>query len=246
MEMNRETLGRMLQMRLLGMHAASRASQENFTTDRMTTDEFVSWLVTSEWDDRCNRTIERLIRQAGFRYQASVEHIDYGTPRGIDRNLVQRLAELGFMAEGRNVFITGSTGTGKSYLATALGYRACQKGHKVLYANTARLMAQLRMARTKGTILQELKKIERTELLILDDFALQPFDTQARNHLMDIIEDRHERKSTIIASQIPVRGWYDAIADKTVADALMDRIVHQAIRIELEGESLRKMQVKKN
>jgi DNA replication protein DnaC len=148
------------------------------------------------------------------------------------------------MAEGRNVFITGSTGTGKSYLATALGYRACQKGHKVLYANTARLMAQLRMAKTRGTILQELKKIERTELLILDDFAFQPFDAQARNHLMDIME--YERIPTLIASQIPVQGCYDAITDKTVANALMDRIVHQAIRIELYGESLRKTQVKKN
>ena len=153
---------------------------------------------------------------------------------------MQRLADLGFMSEGRNLFIVGSTGTGKSYIATALGYRACQKGYRVLYTNTARLMAQLKVAKAKGSILKELKKIECTELLILDDFGLQPLDTAARNLLMDIIEDRHGKKSTIIASQIPVGAWYEAIADQTVADAIMDRIIHGAIKIQLKGESMRK------
>ncbi len=227
-------------MRLLGMHAAFKASQENFTLDKMTNDEFISWLITNEWDDRCNRTIERLVKAAGFRYEASLEHIDYDVDRELDRNLIQRLADLGFMSEGRNLFIVGSTGTGKSYIATALGYRACQKGHKVLYANTAKLMAKLKVAKAKGSILQELKKIERTELLILDDFGLQPLDTTARNLLMDIIEDRPGKKSTIIASQIPIGAWYEAIADQTVADAIMDRIIHGAIKIQLKGESMRK------
>ena len=238
--MNEETLSRMQHMRLLGMHAAFKASQENFTLDKMTNDEFTSWLIINEWDDRCNRTIERLVKAAGFRYEASLEHIDYDVDRGLDRNLIQRLADLGFMSEGRNLFIVGSTGTGKSYIATGLGYRACQKGHRVLYANTARLMAQLKVAKAKGSILQEFKKIERTELLILDDFGLQPLDTAARNLLMDIIEDRHGKKSTIIASQIPVRAWYEAIADQTVADAIMDKIIHGAIKIQLKGESMRK------
>ena len=233
-------------MRLLGMHAAFKASQENFTLDKMTNDEFTSWLITNEWDDRCNRTIKRLVKAAGFRYEASLEHIDYDVDRELDRNLIQRLADLGFMSEGRNLFIVGSTGTGKSYIATALGYRACQKGHRVLYANTARLMAQLKVAKAKGSILKELKKIERTELLILDDFGLRPLDTTARNLLMDIIEDRHGKKSTIIASQIPVRAWYEAIADQTVADAIMDRIIHGAIKIQLKGESMRKRKTKES
>ena len=236
MSMNEETLSRMQHVRLLGMYVAFKASQENFTLDKMTNDEFTSWLITNEWDDRCNRTIERLVKAAGFRYEASLEHIDYDVDRELDRNLIQRLADLGFMSEGRNLFIVGSTGTGKSYIATALGYRACQKGHRVLYANTARLMAQLKVAKAKGSILQELKKIECKELLILDDFGLQPLDTTARNLLMDIIEDR----LTIIASQIPVRAWYEDIADQTVADAIMDRIIHGAIKIQLKGESIRK------
>ena len=236
MSMNEETLSRMQHVRLLGMYVAFKASQENFTLDKMTNDEFTSWLITNEWDDRCNRTIERLVKASGFRYEASLEHIDYDVDRELDRNLIQRLADLGFMSEGRNLFIVGSTGTGKSDIATALGYRACQKGHRVLYANTARLMAQLKVAKAKGSILQELKKIECTELLILDDFGLQPLDTTARNLLMDIIEDR----LTIIASQIPVRAWYEDIADQTVADAIMDRIIHGAIKIQLKGESIRK------
>ena len=238
MSMNEETLSRMQHIRLLGMHAAFKASQENFILDKMTNDEFTSWLISNEGDDRCNRTIERLVKAAGFRYEASLEHIDYDVDRELDRNLIQRLADLGFMSEGRNLFIVGSTGTGKSYIATALEYRACQKGHRVLYANTARLMAQLKVAKAKGSILQELKKIERTELLILDDFGLQPLDTTARNLLMDIIKTDRGRNQP--SSQIPVGVWYESIVDQTVADAIMDRIIHGAIKIQLKGESIRK------
>lgn len=155
------------------------------------------------------------------------------------------MADLTFVREHKDLFITGSAGTGKSYLATAFGFQACQKGYKVLYANTSRLMGMLKVAKAKGTILQELKKIERLDMLILDDFGIQPFDSQGRMNLMDIIEDRHGKKSTIITSQVPVKDWYDVIGEKTIADAVLDRIVHQAIRIELFGESLRKCKSKK-
>ena len=222
------------------MYNAFKTSLEAFRTDSMTTDQFISWLVCNEWDDRRNRLIERLTRQASFRYKSSVEEINFNVERGLDRNQFQRLAELTFVREHKDLFITGSTGTGKSYLATSLGYEACQKGMKVLYASTNRLMGQLKIAKAKGNILQELKKIERMDLLILDDFGMQPFDAQSRMNLMDVIEDRYGKKSTIITSQIPVKDWYDVIGDKTIADAIMDRVVHQAIRIELFGESLRK------
>ena len=205
----------------------------------------MAWLVSNEWDDRCNRMIERLIKQASFRYKASLEEVDYSLERGLERNLLERLAELSFVKESRDLFITGSSGTGKSYIATALGYRACQKGMKVLYANTARLMGQLKMAKAKGTILQELKKIERADLLVLDDFGIQPFDAGERMNLMDIVEDRYGKKSTLITSRVPVKDWYDIIGEKTIADAVLDRIVHQAIRIELHGDSIRKLQAKR-
>ncbi|MCQ4875766.1 IS21-like element helper ATPase IstB [Butyricimonas paravirosa] len=245
MEMNQETLDKMRQMHLLGMYNAFKTSMESFKTESMTTDQFVAWLVSNEWDDRCNRMIERLIKQASFRYKASLEEVDYSLERGLERNLLERLAELSFVKESRDLFITGSSGTGKSYIATALGYRACQKGMKVLYANTARLMGQLKMAKAKGTILQELKKIERADLLVLDDFGIQPFDAGGRMNLMDIVEDRHGKKSTLITSQVPVKDWYDIIGEKTIADAVLDRIVHQAIRIELHGDSIRKLQAKR-
>ena len=243
--MNQETLDKMRQMRLLGMYNAFKTSMESFKTESMTTDQFVAWLVSNEWDDRCNRMIERLIKQASFRYKASLEEVDYSLERGLERNLLERLAELSFVKESRDLFITGSSGTGKSYIATALGYRACQKGMKVLYANTARLMGQLKMAKAKGTILQELKKIERADLLVLDDFGIQPFDAGGRMKLMDIVEDRHGKKSTLITSQVPVKDWYDIIGEKTIADAVLDMIVHQAIRIELHGDSIRKLQAKR-
>lgn len=245
MEMNQETLDKMRQMRLQGMYSAFKTSMDSFKSESMTTDQFVAWLVSNEWDDRCNRMIERLIRQASFRYKASMEEMDYSIDRGLERNLLERLAELTFVKESKDLFITGSTGTGKSYIAIALGYRACQKGLKVLYANTAKLMGQLKVAKAKGNILQELKRIERTDLLILDDFGIQPFDAGSRMNLMDIIEDRHGKKSTLITSQAPVKEWYDIIGDKTIADAVLDRIVHQAIRIELHGDSIRKLKCKK-
>ncbi len=245
MEMNKKTLERMQTMRLQGMYYAFKTSIENMRVENMTIDQFVSWLVDSEWDDRRNRAVERAVKAAGFRYKANVEEIDFSIERGMDRNLILRLAELGFVKEHKDLFITGSTGTGKSYLATALGYQACLTGFKVLYANTARLMGMLKAAKAKGTILLELKKIERMDMLILDDFGLQPFDAQTRGLLLDVIEDRHGKKSTVITSQIPVRDWYDIIGEKTIADAILDRIVHQAIRVELAGESLRKKNLKK-
>lgn len=241
METNQQTLERMRQMHLTGMYNAFKASLNNLRSDSMTNDEFVAWLVTTEWDERCNKTIRRLIKQAAFRYTAALEEIVYNSDRGLDRNQIERLSELTFIREHRDLFITGSTGTGKSYIATALGQRACQKGMRVIYANTARLLGELKMAKAKGTIINELKKIERADMLILDDFGLQPFDQGGRSFLMDIIEDRHGKHSTMIASQIPVKEWYDVIGETTIADAILDRIVHNAIRIELHGESMRKL-----
>lgn len=157
---------------------------------------------------------------------------------------MERLAALELVRDHKVLFITGPTGTGKSYLATALGYRACQEGFRVIYSNTARLMSQFKIDKAKGTILAELKRIERSDLLILDDFGMQSFDSQARGILMDVIEDRHEKRSTMLTSQVPVQGWHDVIGEKTVADALLDRIVHRALRVELFGESIRKRKTK--
>lgn len=237
---NNLTLEKLRQMRLFGMHDAFKTSLENTIKEQMTQDQFIAHLVASEWDNRRNRAVERSIKTASFRYNASLEDMDYSFERGLDRNQVERLAALEFIKEGKDLFITGPTGTGKSYLATALGNKACQDGYKVLYASTGKLMSALKIAKVKGTILNDFKRIEKTDLLILDDFGMQAFDSQARGILMDIIEDRHQKRSTIITSQLPVKGWYDVIGEKTVADAILDRLVHHSLRVELYGESIRK------
>jgi DNA replication protein DnaC len=241
--MNKESLEKMSRMRLLGMHQAFKASIEaDVQTQNFTNDELVHHLVQSEWDDRQHRSLQRGLKNANFRYSASIEQLDYTGQRGLDKNIVQRLSACDFIKKGEDLFITGSTGTGKSFLASALGQQACLLGYKVLYTNTAKLMSHLKMARADGAHLKELSKIEKQDALILDDFGVQPFDAQGRALLLDIIEDRHGKRSTIITAQLPVKKWHEVIGEKTIADAIMDRIVHQSIRIELYGESLRKKQ----
>lgn len=243
--MNTDTLDKMRRMRLLGMHRAFKTSLETSTNETCTADELVASLIDSEWDDRQNRTIERSLRNARFRYKASIEQLEYSPERGLDKNGIHRLADGAFIKAKENLLITGPTGTGKSFLASAIGNQACLQGFKVLYANATRLFAQLKMAKADGSSIKELMKIERQDLLILDDFGIQPFDGGSRASLLEIIEDRHGKRSTIITSQLPVKQWYEVIGEKTVADAVMDRIVHNAGRIELKGESLRRKWNKK-
>lgn len=240
--MNKESLEKMSRMRLLGMHHAFKNCIENNQADAFTNDEMVHHLVQSEWDDRQHRSVQRNLKSAHFRYSASLEQLDYTEERGLDKNQVQRLSTCEFIKKGEDLFITGSTGTGKSYLASAIGQQACLLGLKVLYTNVAKLMSQLKMAKADGAHLKELARIEKQDALILDDFGVQPLDNQSRSLLLDIIEDRHGKRSTIITSQVPVKKWHEVIGEETLADAIIDRIVHQSIRIELYGESLRKKQ----
>lgn len=240
--MNKESLEKMTRMRLLGMHHAFKNCIDANQTDAYTNDELVHHLVHSEWDDRQHRAVQRNLKNANFRYSASIEQLDYSEERGLDKNQVQRLATCDFIRKGEDLFITGSTGTGKSFLASAIGQQACLLGLKVLYTNVAKLMSYLKMAKADGAHLRELARIEKQDALILDDFGVQPLDAQSRALLLDIIEDRHGKKTTIITSQVPVKKWHEVIGEKTLADAILDRIVHQSIRIELYGESLRKKQ----
>lgn len=238
--MNEQTLEKMKKMRMHGMYRSFSIVLESTDRNQLTADELLSQLIESEWDDRNQRAVDRSLRNAKFRYKASVEMVDFSIERGLDQNQVMRLATCDFIKLHQNVLITGSTGTGKSYLASALGNQACLLGYKVVYANTARLLSQLKMAKADGSMLAELMKIEKQDILILDDFGIQPFDSQSRMLLMDIIEDRHGKRSTIIAGQVPVGAWYDLIGDETLADAILDRIVNEAHLVELKGESLRR------
>lgn len=243
--MNTDVLEKMRKMRLLGMHRAFKTSIENGKTEKFTADETTSFLIDSEWDDRHNRSIERGMRNARFRYKSTIEQIDYTGDRGIDKNQIHRFADGSFITKKENILITGSTGTGKSFLASAIGHQCCLLGYKILYTNATRLFAQLKMAKADGSAIKEMARIEKQDLLIIDDFGIQPFDHQSRLSLLEVIEDRHGKRSTIFTSQVPIKQWHDVIGEQTVADAILDRIVHNAHRIELKGESLRRKFSKK-
>jgi DNA replication protein DnaC len=244
--MNEQTLQKMRQMKFFGMVRAFRTSIENGSMIQMTGDEMVSMLVDAEWDDRNNRRIERQMRNAKFRYKANIEQLHFDIDRNLDKNQFMRMAECTFIGRKENLLITGSTGIGKSFIASAIGNQACTLGFKVLYANTTKLFIRLKMAKADGSYIREIAKIERQDLLILDDFGLQPLDASNRSVLMEIIEDRHGNRSTIITSQLPVAQWYEVIGEQTIADAILDRIVHDAHRMELVGESIRRRQRNKN
>ncbi len=238
--MNTATLEKMRTMKLFGMFRTFKTSLESGKTENYTPDEMISNLIESEWDDRRNRGIDRQLKNAHFRYKASIEEYHFDTDRNLDRNQIMRFGECTFINKHENILITGSTGIGKSYIASAIGHQACSLGYKVLYHNTNKLMSKLKIAKADGSYIKEIAKIERQNLLILDDFGLQPLDAQGRSMLMEIIEDRHGKSSTIVTSQVPVSKWYDIIGEQTVADAILDRIVHESHRLELKGESMRK------
>jgi len=241
--MNEATLEKMRKIKCLGMYRAFKTSLESGTVENYTSDELIAHLVESEWDDRQNRSIQQKVTNARFRYKAELENLSYSASRNIDKNQIMRFAECAFIDKYENILITGSTGIGKSYIASALGHHACSMGYKVIYYSTPKLFAKLKMTKADGSYIKEIAKIERQQLLILDDFGIQPLDAPSRAALMEIIEDRHGKSSIIITSQIPVNKWHEVIGEKTVADAILDRIIHQAHRLELKGESLRKKQL---
>jgi DNA replication protein DnaC len=210
----------------------------------LTNDEIVSMLIQAEWEDRENRKINRYIKTARFRYGANIEDVDFTTKRGLDKTQLLRLADCSFIQKKETLLITGPTGVGKSHIASALGHQACLQGYRTLYFNAQKLFPQLNIFKADGTYLKQISRIERQDLLIIDDFGLKPLDANARMMLLEIIEDRHGRRSTIISSQLPVSQWYEIIGDSTVADAILDRMVHASHRIELKGESMRKMKLK--
>ena len=239
--MNTEIIEKMKNMKFYGMLRAFRSSLESEQINKLTSDQMVAHLIDEEWDDRYNRKIARILTNAKFRYKASIEQMYFESDRGMDKNLVMRLAECTFIDRKENILITGSTGIGKSYLASALGQQACTLGYRVMYLNSSKLFAKLKMAKADNSYISEIAKIERQQLVIIDDFGLQPLDAQSRAMLMEIIEDRHGKGSILITSQVPVDKWYEVIGEQTIADAIMDRLIHSAHRLELKGESLRKM-----
>lgn len=238
--MNNATMDKMRELRLHGMLRAFTDSRETGTHERLTADEFLAHLVDAEWDERYNRTLGRLIKNASFRNHGRIEEVDFSPARNIDKNALHRLASCDWIGKAKNLIITGATGSGKSFIACALGHAACVRKLKVRYTNCMKLFSLLKIARADGSYFREMKMLAKQELLILDDFGLKQLDNDSRLFMLEFIEDRCGLKSTIISSQVPVSKWFDIIGDPTIADAICDRLIHNAHTINLKGGSMRK------
>lgn len=228
------------QLRLAGMARGWQALHETRQIHELSFGEGLEILIQREDEERKNNRFNRMIKGARFRYQASLEELSYEPSRGLNKSMIASLATCQYIVKGESVLITGATGCGKSYLASALGHQACLHGHSVIYSNTQKFMLKTKMARADGSILKYFDRIAKASLLILDDFGLTKMDQQQQFDLMEVIEDRHGKSSTIIVSQLPPASWFDVISETTIADAILDRLVHSSNIIELKGESLRK------
>lgn len=229
-------------LRLSGMASCWQTLEETRRTPELSLKDGMELLLQAESDQRNVNRYARLLKSAGFRYNASIEELRAESARGMDRALIDRLAMGDYIRNGEAILITGSTGCGKSFLASALGNRACRQGYNVAYFNMQKLLMRLKVSRLDGSIIKLFDKLAKTDLLILDDFGLTPLQGQQQMDFMEIIEDRHAKKATIIASQLPVVKWFDVIGEETIADAILDRVVHTSYRFTLSGDTLRKKQ----
>jgi DNA replication protein DnaC len=227
-------------MKLHGMLRAYTVTQKPGLRESMDSDELIAHLIDAEWDERYNKRLLRLLKSAGLRYQASIEQLDFTTPRNADKQRLLRFALCDWIRKAENMIITGPTGVGKSFIACALGHQACVEGMHVGYYNCMKLFTQFRLAKADGIIIKMFKKIKNHDLLILDDFALQPLDAHIRILLLEVLEDRYGTTSTLITSQLPPQQWYEIIGEPTIADAILDRMIHSSHMLELKGESMRK------
>ena len=238
-----QTIERLYDLRLGPMAEAFAQELTRSGDPALSFAERFGLLIERQWCAREEGRLARRQKAAQLKIEASIEEVDLRSPRGLERSAFLDLAELGFMRSAGNVIITGATGLGKTYLACALADRALRRGHSALYRRLPKLLFELALARADGSYLKSLEKLARFDLLIVDDWGLASVEGQAANDLMDVIDDRCGTRSTIVASQLPVGEWHHLINDPSIADALLDRLVHRAVRIELKGESLRKRAV---
>lgn len=235
------TIDKMKAMKLYGMAASFQSLTEHDAGSQLATDELLAQLIDAEWTDRQNRRVRRFCKAAKLRYQASFQEIDFNLNRTLDKREILRLADCIWVKKKQNIIITGPTGVGKSYLACALGYEACNHEYKTMYFNTAKLFTWLQQAKADNSYITKIDRIQKQEVLILDDFGIEPITNQNKMFLLEIIEDKYGRGSTIISTQFPVKEWHGIIQNATVSDAICDRLVHNAIRIDIKGDSARKI-----
>lgn len=235
------TLDKLRCLRLQGMVKAYTEQQQQTDINDISFDERLALLVDREMLDRENRRLKTRLRKAKLKQQAVMEDIDYKQPRGIDKSLLLKLTDCNWIKEHHNILIIGATGTGKTYLSCALAHKACLQGFSAYYARLPRLLPELLIAKGDGSYIKRMHELAKTDVLILDDWGLITLTAEHRRDLLEILDDRHGSKSTIVTSQLPVKLWHDTINDSTLADAILDRLIHNAYRLELKGESMRKL-----
>ena len=238
--LHEQTFEKLYALQLTGMAEALKDQMGRTDMDGLAFEERFSMLVDAQHLFRENKRMKRLLENAKLKLAASMEDIDYRSPRGLDKSVMLSLASCDWVRKHRNVIIVGPTGSGKTYLSCALAHRACREGMTAFYLRTPKLYYTLAMARADGSYARVLSKLARTSVLILDDLGLAALTDSERGDLLEVIEDRHGSASTIITSQLPVEHWHEVIGDPTIADALLDRLVHNAHKINLKGESMRK------
>jgi DNA replication protein DnaC len=226
-------------MRLLGLAGAFADYLQERRPDKLTFEERLGLMVDREWTDRQQRRLSRRLGSAKLREQACVEDINYRHPRNLDRSVMQRLTACRWITEHENVVLTGATGLGKTWLACALAQKACREGYSATYVRLPRLFHALQLARADGSYLKELSRLAKVDVLVLDDLGLTPIGEQERRDLHEVLEDRHGVRSTVVTSQFKVKEWHGLLGDPTLADALLDRLLSRAHRLELKGPSMR-------
>jgi DNA replication protein DnaC len=235
-----QTMDKLVSMKLYGMAEEMRQWLERPKEKDFTPPDLVGLLADAEWTHREDKKLTTRLRNARFRQQACVEDIDYAHPRGLVKTVMLDLASCRWIGAHQNVIFTGQTGVGKSYLACALGQKACREGYSVVYRRASRLLDELAQARADGTHFLLLRRFAKTQVLIIDDLGLDVLNASQRKDLLEVIEDRYGNSATIITSQLEPKDWHSVIADETIADAICDRLVHNAHRVKLGGESIRK------